>query len=98
MVVVLLDDVLPLDYAIPIHVFGREAPEAYDLVTVTIGGGPVRVAGGTTVTPDGGLELLRRARTVVVPDTPTRGCDHVGEDISPAVLRESRPFTAGLAA
>ncbi len=67
MVVVLLEDVLPLDYAIPVHVFGREAPEAYDLVTVSVGGGPVPVAGGTTVVPDGGLELLRRAGTIVVP-------------------------------
>lgn len=67
MVVVLVEDVLPLDYAIPVHVFGREASEAYELVTVSVGGGPVRVAGGTAVIPDGGLELLRRARTVVVP-------------------------------
>ncbi|RSM50929.1 AraC family transcriptional regulator [Amycolatopsis balhimycina DSM 5908] len=67
MVVVLLDDVLPLDYAIPVHVFGREASEAYDLVTVSVGGSAVPVAGGTTVVPDGGLELLRRADTIVVP-------------------------------
>lgn len=66
-VVVLLEEVLPLDYAIPVHVFGREAPEAYDLVTVTVGGGAVPVAGGTTVVPDGGLELLRGADTVIVP-------------------------------
>ncbi|WP_410611373.1 GlxA family transcriptional regulator [Amycolatopsis sp. lyj-109] len=67
MVVVLLEDVLPLDYAIPVHVFGREASEAYNLVTVTVGGGAVPVAGGTKVVPDGGLELLRRADTIVVP-------------------------------
>jgi transcriptional regulator GlxA family with amidase domain len=67
MVVVLLEDVLPLDYAIPVHVFGREASEAYDLVTVSVGGGAVPVAGGTSVVPDGGLELLRRADTIVVP-------------------------------
>jgi transcriptional regulator GlxA family with amidase domain len=67
MVVVLLEDVLPLDYAIPVHVFGREAPEAYNLVTVSVGGGAVPVAGGTSVVPDGGLELLRRADTIVVP-------------------------------
>ncbi|MFJ9782706.1 GlxA family transcriptional regulator [Amycolatopsis sp. NPDC101161] len=67
MAVVLLEEVLPLDYAIPVHVFGREAPEAYDLVTVSVGGGAVKVAGGTSVVPDGGLELLRRADTIVVP-------------------------------
>jgi transcriptional regulator GlxA family with amidase domain len=66
-VVVLPDDVLPLDYAIPVHIFGREASEAYDLVTVSVGGGAVPVAGGTSVVPDGGLELLRGADTIVVP-------------------------------
>ena len=29
-VVLLLDQVLPLDFAIPMHVFAREAPEFYD--------------------------------------------------------------------
>jgi transcriptional regulator GlxA family with amidase domain len=67
LVVVLLEDVLPLDYAIPVHVFGREAPEAYELVTVSVGGGAVPVAGGTTVVPDGGLERLRGAKTIIVP-------------------------------
>lgn len=67
MVVVLLDEVLPLDYAIPLHVFAREAPEAYDVVTASLDGRPVPVAGGTTVVPDGGLDLLRKAATVIVP-------------------------------
>jgi transcriptional regulator GlxA family with amidase domain len=67
MVVVLLDEVLPLDYAIPLHVFAREAPEAYDVVTASLDGRAVPVAGGTTVVPDGGLDLLRRAATVIVP-------------------------------
>jgi transcriptional regulator GlxA family with amidase domain len=67
LVVVLLDDVLPLDYAIPLHVFAREAPEAYDVVTASVDGRPVPVAGGTKVVPDGGLDLLRKARTVIVP-------------------------------
>jgi transcriptional regulator GlxA family with amidase domain len=66
-VVVLLDDVLPLDYAIPLHIFAREAPEAYDVVTASVDGRPVPVAGGTTVIPDGGLDLLRKAETVIVP-------------------------------
>ncbi|UOZ10728.1 GlxA family transcriptional regulator [Amycolatopsis sp. WQ 127309] len=67
MVVVLLDEVLPLDYAIPLHVFAREAPEAYDVVTASADGRPVLVAGGTSVVPDGGLDLLRKAATVIVP-------------------------------
>lgn len=66
-VVVLVDDVLPLDMAIPMHVFAREAPEAYDVVTVSVDGRPVPIAGGMSVVPDGGLELVRRAKTVIVP-------------------------------
>jgi transcriptional regulator GlxA family with amidase domain len=66
-VLILLEDVLALDYAIPLHIFGREASEAYGLVTASLDGGPVPVAGGTTVVPDGGLDLLRRADTVIVP-------------------------------
>lgn len=65
--VVVLDDVLPLDLAIPMHVFARETPEAYDVVTASLDGRPVPVAGGMSVVPDGGLDLLRGAETVIVP-------------------------------
>lgn len=67
LVVVLVDNVLPLDMAIPMHVFARESPQAYDVVTASLDGQPVPVAGGMTVVPDGGLDLVRRARTVIVP-------------------------------
>lgn len=65
--VVLIDQVLPLDLAIPMHVFAREASEAYEVVTASLDGHPVPVSGGMTVIPDGGLDLLRGADTVVVP-------------------------------
>jgi transcriptional regulator GlxA family with amidase domain len=65
--VLLLEQVLPLDFAIPMHVFAREAPEFYDVSTATPDGRPVGVAGGLTLVPDGGLEALRRAETVIVP-------------------------------
>jgi transcriptional regulator GlxA family with amidase domain len=65
--VLLIDQVLPLDLAIPMHVFAREAAEAYDVVTASLDGRAVPIAGGTAVIPDGGLELLRGADTVVVP-------------------------------
>jgi transcriptional regulator GlxA family with amidase domain len=67
LVVILIDGVLPLDMAIPMQVFAREAPEAYDVVTASLDGRPVRVAGGMTVLPDGGLDLLRKADSLVVP-------------------------------
>lgn len=66
-VVVLLDQVLPLDFAIPMHVFGREASEFYNVRTATPDGGPVDSAGGLTLVPDGDVNLLRRADTVIVP-------------------------------
>jgi transcriptional regulator GlxA family with amidase domain len=66
-VVVLVDDVLPLDMAIPMHVFAREASEAYEVATASLDGQPVPVAGGMTVVPDRGLDLVRRANTVIVP-------------------------------
>jgi transcriptional regulator GlxA family with amidase domain len=67
LVVVAIDGVLPLDLAIPMHVFAREASEVYDVVAVTLDGRPVPVAGGTSLVPDGGLGLLRGAQTVLVP-------------------------------
>ena len=66
-VVLLLEQVLPIDFAIPLHVFGREASEFYLVRTATPDGGPVSAAGGPTLTPDGDLGLLRRADTVIVP-------------------------------
>jgi AraC family transcriptional regulator, transcriptional activator FtrA len=67
MVVLLIDQVLPLDFAIPMHVFAREAPEIYDVHTASVDGGPVGLAGGATVIPDGDPRLLSRADTVIVP-------------------------------
>jgi transcriptional regulator GlxA family with amidase domain len=66
-VVLLLEQVLPLDFAIPMHVFAREAPEFYAVRTATVTGEPVGVAGGLSLVPDDGLEALRRAQTVIVP-------------------------------
>lgn len=65
--VVLLPDVLPLDFAIPMHVFAREMPEFYNVTTASVDGGLVQVAGGLQLVPDGGLELIRTADIVVVP-------------------------------
>jgi transcriptional regulator GlxA family with amidase domain len=65
--VLLMEQVLPLDFAIPMHVFAREAPEFYDVRTATVDGSPVRAAGGLSLVPDGDLHLLRDADTVIVP-------------------------------
>jgi transcriptional regulator GlxA family with amidase domain len=65
--VLLLEQVLPLDFAIPMHVLAREAPEFYDVTTATSTGRPVAVAGGMRVVPDGDLAVLSDAQTVIVP-------------------------------
>lgn len=65
--VLLIDGVLPLDFAIPMHVFAREAGESYAVATASRDGRAVDVAGGTKVQPDGGLTLLSDAQTVIVP-------------------------------
>ena len=65
--VLLLEQVLPLDFAIPMHVLAREAPEFYDVSTATSTGRPVAVAGGLHVAVDGDLAVLRNAQTVIVP-------------------------------
>jgi transcriptional regulator GlxA family with amidase domain len=67
LVVAVVDEVLPLDVGIPMHVFAREASEAYDVVTASLDGRPVPVAGGMSLIPDGTLDLVRTAETVVVP-------------------------------
>jgi transcriptional regulator GlxA family with amidase domain len=65
--VLLLEQVLPLDFAIPMHVLAREAPEFYDVHTATSTGQPIDVAGGMSLVPDGDLAVLRDAETVIVP-------------------------------
>ena len=67
MVVVLVDNVLPMDMAIPTHVFAREASEASEVATASLDGRPVPVAGGMTLVPDGGLDQVRHAQSVIVP-------------------------------
>ncbi|MBO1766182.1 helix-turn-helix domain-containing protein [Allobranchiibius sp. GilTou38] len=79
MVVLLMDQVLPLDVAIPMHVFAREAPEFYDVRTASLDGSPVAVAGGMHLVPDGDLRLLRRAETVIVPGYGGAATERVAE-------------------
>lgn len=63
----LIGGVLPLDFAIPMHVFAREAAESYAVTTASRDGRAVSVAGGMKVQPGGGLAVLATAQTVIVP-------------------------------
>lgn len=66
-VVLLLDKVLPLDLGIPLQVFGREELSHYSVRTASLGGRPVEMLGGTSVTPSADLDALESADTVIVP-------------------------------
>lgn len=93
LVVVLVDNVLPMDMAIPMHVFAREASEAYDVATASLDGKPVPVAGGMTIVPDGGLDLTRRAETVIVPGYAGAADQHVGGAAARALAVAARRGT-----
>lgn len=78
--VLLAQQVLPLDFAIPVHVFGREAAQHYEVVTAAADGTAVTLAGGASVNADGDLDALAWAQTVVVPgylDADTTALDSV---------------------
>jgi transcriptional regulator GlxA family with amidase domain len=79
--VLALDDVIPLDLAIPIDVFSP-APYRTRLCGPT---SPVRTTAGFTINPAGGLRLLSRADTVVVP-----GYRPHNAPLDPAVLAALR--------
>lgn len=81
--VLLIHGALPLDFAIPMHVFAREAAEFYDVRTASRDGGPVAVAGGLAVSPGGGLATIADAGTIVVPGY----AGAAGMKLDPAILR-----------
>jgi transcriptional regulator GlxA family with amidase domain len=67
-VVLLINDALPLDAATPMHLLGGEASKFYDLSTASQDGKPVTTSGGgLELVPSGDLQLLRKAHTVIVP-------------------------------
>lgn len=60
-----IDDVVPLDAAIPAQIFGiDELP--YRVSLCTADGGPVRTTSGFSLMPQGDLRTLARANTVIV--------------------------------
>ncbi|MBV9946437.1 MAG: AraC family transcriptional regulator, partial [Myxococcales bacterium] len=84
--VLLIDGVLPLDFAIPMHLFAREAGESYAVGTASRDGRTVDVAGGTKVQPDGGLTALADAETVIVPGYAGAATTR----LAPAIIRALR--------
>ena len=67
-VVLLINDALPLDAAMPMHLLGGEASKFYELSTASRDGKAVATSGGgLALLPSGDLRLLRKAQTVIVP-------------------------------
>ena len=79
MVVVLLDQAMPMDVAIPMQVFAQEASDFYEVTAVSVDGGAVSVAGGgMRMVPDAAIDSVATAQTVLVPgyrDAATRPVD-----------------------
>jgi transcriptional regulator GlxA family with amidase domain len=100
--VVALEGVVPLDLGTPSQVFGGARDPSghryYEVRVCTPGGAPVRTAGGYSVVPEYGLELLDGADTVVVPGVRARvALAGGGPGVVQAALRAaaSRGATAG---
>jgi transcriptional regulator GlxA family with amidase domain len=65
-----LDHVVAFDVAAPLQVFAcasRDGEQLYELSTCTASGRAVRTTTGFELTPEGGLELLCEAQTILVP-------------------------------
>jgi AraC family transcriptional activator FtrA len=65
------DRLCTFEFGIAVEVFGLPRPELepgwYRFAVAAIEPGPLRAAGGLTVTADGGLDLLDQAHTIIVP-------------------------------
>jgi transcriptional regulator GlxA family with amidase domain len=89
--VVALEGVVPLDLGTPSQVFNGARDGSghryYEVRVCTPGGAPVRTAGGFSVVPEHGLELLDEADTVVVPGVHGRAAQAGGPAAVHAALR-----------
>jgi transcriptional regulator GlxA family with amidase domain len=83
-----IEDVVPLDLAIPAQVFGTYAESPYRATLCAAAPGPVRTAAGFDVVAERGLDALADADTVVVP-----GYDPIGE-LSAEVVAALRATSA----
>ena len=90
-VAVAYDGLCTFEFGCAVEVFGLPRPEMepawYRFAVAAAEAGPLRAAGGITVGVDGGLELLARAGTVVVPGW--RGADAPVPEALCVALREA---------
>ena len=88
-VILMLDDCVLLDVAIPVHVFGYHGDGLYRLTLAGPRRGPVRTSTGVVLHAEVGPRALATADTVVVP-----GYDEVLRPPPPAVLASLRAAAA----
>lgn len=84
------DGLCTFEFGVAVEIFGLDRPEMgerwYRFRVAALEKGPLRAAGGITVATDGGLRLIERAGTVVVPGW--RGADQpVPEQLIRALRR-----------
>src|SRR5690349_4606361 len=64
------DGLCTFEFGIVVEMFGLRRPEFsswYDFTVCTADEGPLTAIGGLQVTASGGLSILRRAQTIIVP-------------------------------
>ncbi|RWX74897.1 transcriptional regulator FtrA [Neorhizobium lilium] len=70
-VIAAYDGLCTFEFGCAFEVFGLSRPEIgpdwYRCATAAVDAGPIRGAGGLTLVPDGGLELLGEADSIVIP-------------------------------
>lgn len=70
-VILAYDSLCTFEFGCAFEVFGQSRPEMgpswYRCVTAAAEAGPIRCVGGLQLEPDGGLELLAEADTIVIP-------------------------------
>ncbi len=85
------NDLSTFEFGCVVEVFGLPRPELgtswYDFAVVAAEPGPINGRGGVAVTPDGGLDLLARATTIVIPGW--RGPDAAVPALLCAALRDA---------
>jgi AraC family transcriptional activator FtrA len=87
-VVLAYDGLCTFEFGVAVEVFGLPRPEMgddwYDFAVCGVDEGPMRATGGVRVLADGGMELLQRAHTIIIPGW--RGCDApVSDELAEAI-------------
>lgn len=93
LVVLAYDQLCTFEFGTAIEAFGRDDPERkaplYDLRVAAAEPGPLRAFGGVHIVVEGGLELLERAGTIVIP-----GWRDLAENVSAQLLEALKAANA----